>query len=423
MCKKHRRRTSLTYLQIVADLLTTVQEHLATEFADRYDRGVRKFDFMGGRRSGKTYFILQFLLSRMYFGDVISVATMTDTQGRLGAYQDAKDIVDSSIVKNYCTVLTSPREVRCTSGGRMFFNSYQSSERAKGIACDWLYINEANNFTEQQYIDLAASVRKGVIADRNPNSECWTERNGFALIHSTWQDNKEHLTPQQLEWFDMLKRKAESPNATSADVAFYRMYYLGEYAEIYGDIFTPSNIAREKVDVSRLRNIAIIADPSNMTGADYFAQVVVGTDGAKVYILDAYSENMSDVSPSIQDWDAWCQRWQPVLDKWREWQARYNATMIFAEDNGVGAEFLRFARGKGWGVKAFTSRENKHRRILNNYDNICNRVVWNETPAIDAYLSQVYMYKGKDDAKVHDDNIDCANNAFDVFYKHTGLMR
>ena len=190
------------------DLLTNIQRHLAQEFATRYDAGVRKFDFLGGRRSGKTYFILQFLLTRVYLGEVVSVATMTDTQGRLGAYQDAKDIVNGSSLAPWCDILTSPQEIRSKTGGRMFFKSYQQSETAKGIACDWLYINEANNFTEQQYIDLSASVRKGTIADRNPNSECWTERNGFSVIHSTWRDNAENLTEQQREWFAQLKAKA-----------------------------------------------------------------------------------------------------------------------------------------------------------------------------------------------------------------------
>ena len=230
-------------------LRTNIQEHLGSEFVDLYQQGCRRFDLMGGRRSGKTYFILQYLLGQAAQGAVVSVATMTDTQGRLGAYQDACDIVNGSPdLLCMATISKTPLEIRFPNGGRMFFKSYANSERAKGIACDWLYINEANNFTEQHYIDLAASVRVGVIADRNPNTECWTERNGFALIHSTWQDNRDNLTESQVQWFEDLKRKAESPDATSADIAFYRMYYLGEYAEIYGDIFTPANLQREKID-------------------------------------------------------------------------------------------------------------------------------------------------------------------------------
>ena len=395
------------------DLRTKQQMHLRKEYVRLRDAGCTRFDFMGGRRSGKTYFILQRLLWFVRQGHVVSVATMTDTQGRLGAYQDAKDIIAASpSLSPLLTIKENVREiVNKYNGGRMFFKSYQTSERAKGIACDYLYINEANNFTEQQYTDLAMSVRKSIFADRNPNTQCWTERNGFALIHSTWQDNRENLAPAQIEEFEKLKRKAESPNATSADVAFYRMYYLGEYAEIYGDIFTPANIIREKIDPKRLFNYAIVADPSGLTGADYFASVCVATDGARLYIVDALSINESELPQEV------------AASNWEEWWRQYGCEMVFVESNGVGAEFVRYARSKEWGIKPYTARGNKHKRILDNYNHLTSRVVWNEGEQIDSYLAQVYAYCGKDAEGVHDDNIDCANSAFDIFYKETRFMQ
>lgn len=409
----------------MSDLRAQQQKHLRREYTRLKNAGCTRFDFMGGRRSGKTYFILQRLLWRVIKGDVVSVATMTDTQGRLGAYQDAKDIIAGSpSIAPYLGVRENTREIYCIlNGGRMFFKSYKESERAKGIACDYLYINEANNFTEQQYTDLAMSVRKDIFADRNPNTECWTERNGFSLIHSTWQDNKEHLTPAQVEEFEKLKRKAEDPDATSADVAFYRMYYLGEYAEIYGEIFTPANIVREKIDPTRLYNFAIISDPSNLTGADYFASVCVATDGARMYVIDAWSCNKSDMPVEVANWVEWCKRWNVVLDKWREWVARYNVQMLFCEANGVGAEFLRYARSEDWAVRPYTSTGNKHTRIKDNYNNLTSRVVFNDTDSVSEYLQQVYAYTGKDEAGQHDDNVDCVSSAFDIFYKRTRMMQ
>lgn len=405
------------------NLRTHQQKHLRSLYVPAYRDGVRRFDFMGGRRSGKTYFILQRLLGLMAQGKVISVATMTDTQGRLGAFQDTCDIIEGSDLKEWSKVLVSPREVRCAGGGRMFFNSYMYSERAKGIACDWLYINEANNFTEQQYIDLSASVRCGVMADRNPNTGCWTEKNGFLLLHSTWQDNKENLTEQQLAWFAMLKEKAESPNATAADIAFYRMYYLGQYAELRGDIFTPSNLQERKVEWQRLKNFAIVCDPSNLTGADFFPCVVCATDGAYMYVIDYYSINSSENGADVSDWAQWCERWQPILEKWHEWVVQYNVGTIFVEGNGVGVEFLRYAQSKGVrNIKPFVQSRNKHARILENYENICHRVVWNDTATAVEYLQQVYDYSGKEVAGKHDDNIDCVSSAFDIFYKKTRFM-
>lgn len=391
------------------DLLTNIQEHLATEFAALWDKGVRNFDFLGGRRSGKTYFILQFLLSRVYLGEVVSVATMTDTQGRLGAYQDAKDIVLGSSLAPYCDILTSPQEIRSKSGGRMFFKSYQQSETAKGIACDWLYINEANNFTKQQYIDLSASVRFGTLADRNPNSTCWTESEGFALIHSTWQDNYANLTDQQRKWFEQLKAKAESPTATQADVAFYKMYYLGEYAEITGSIFTPANIRKEELDLQGMTNYFIYADPSAMCGADYFAMVLCAFRDGSMYVVDAHSTNVG----SRQD----------IAEVMQEWCSNYDVHYIFVEGNGlVGKQYYEEQRSTFPYMRPYTNSENKHGRILGNYESLCTKVVFADTDKVRDYLKQVYEYEGKNSNKTHDDNIDAVNSAYEIGHRYLKLV-
>ena len=379
------------------DLINQYNHKLLAKYMPVARSGCRRFDFLGGRRSGKSYLIEQILLGRMLMGDVVSVATMTSEQGRLGVYADVCDIIAGSpSVKPFVEILKSPRQIECKSGGRMFFNSYQDPERAKGIACDWLYINEANNFTERQYIDLSASVRKGVFADRNPNSECWTERNGFTLIHSTWKDN-DYLTEQQREWFENLRRKAESPDATSADIAFYRMYYLGEYAEILGEIFTPTNILRGAMPEHLLHPVAY-CDPSALWGSDHFACVLSGVCDDKVYIIDTHSPNAG----SRED----------IILKLQDWQERYKDLQIYIETNGaIGQEFYRYARGAFPRLSYFNQTQNKFDRIMANYENITQRVVFVDSPANDDFLQQVYTFGKKCE---HDDNIDAVDTTFTI---------
>ena len=145
------------------ELISSASPSLLAKFKPLYKQGVRSFDFMGGRRSGKTWFILHRLIGRAVNKDIVSVATMTENQGEMGAYADTLDIINGSpSLLPYVSIGKSPKVIKFTGGGKMFFKSYTDPERAKGIKCDWLYINEANNFSEQQYIDLSASVRKGV---------------------------------------------------------------------------------------------------------------------------------------------------------------------------------------------------------------------------------------------------------------------
>lgn len=394
------------------DMQTELVEHIndkhAAAFMEAYNAGHRRFDFMGGRRSGKSYFIEQFLLSRVVSGKVVNVATMTDTQGRLGAYADVCDILhDSPNFASLVEVTKSPKEVRQINGtGRMFFNSYMSGERAKGIACDWLWMNEANNFTEQQFIDLSASARCGVICDRNPNSECWTDRNGFVLLHSDWTYNAENLTDEQIAWFEQLKAKAEAEEATQADMAFYKMYYLGEYAEITGAIFTPANLRKEAVDLNGLSGYFIYADPSAMCGADFFAMVLAAVRDGILYIVDVWSKNVGSRADVAEQMAVWCNS--------------YDVRGIFIEGNGLtGKNYYEEQRASFPNMRPYTNTDNKHGRILGNYEALCSRVVFNEdAPGMAEFLAQCYEYEGKNSTKTHDDNIDAVNSAYEIAHRY-----
>lgn len=385
-------------------LINQYNQRLRKRYLEVARTGCRKFDFLGGRRSGKSYLIEQILLGRLLRGDVISVATMTGEQGRLGSYADVCDIIAGSPeVQQYLEVLKSPRQINCVNGGRMFFNSYQDPERAKGIACDWLYINEANNFTERQYIDLSASVRKGVFADRNPNTQCWTENNSFALIHSTWQDN-EYLTDEQRRWFELLYEKAHADGATAADWYYYKVYYLGEYSELKGDIFTPNNIKKcAPEDVPNDLDIVIIfSDPSARVGNDYHATVMAAfcKRESKIYILDTDSRNIGD------DYE--------MAMMLQEWSRRRDRVKVYIETNGLGEGFYRYCRSYNIPIVPYCSNAKKERRIMDNYHTITSRVVFVENDHLQPFLEQIYTFAGEGGKCEHDDNIDAVNSAVTI---------
>jgi len=367
----------------------------------------------GARRAGKTYTVMQWLLLQAYnAGDVCVVVSMTAEQGRTGAYEDANTILRSwGAFGDLFEVYKSPRRIVCkrtntTSGraGVLEFTAYDDPERGKGVACDWVFMNEANKFTRQQYLDAAANARKGVIVDYNPNRHFWIddELKPEDVLKVSWQDNIKHLTEAQLKWFAKLKENAERDGATATDRYFYDVYYCNKYSDLAGDIFTPAVIRKckpEDVPVSELRNPVIFGDPSALVGNDYFPLTLsaIAPDGT-IYILDADSVN--DGSRSER-----CMAIERMA-------GRLDGVRIYIESNGIiGAQFIEYARGENPNeqpprvlpVEGWCSKGDKFDRILAQYETIRDRVVFVEQPLLPEYLKQIYAFARKCE---HDDNID-----------------
>lgn len=361
------------------------------------------FVYRGGRRSGKTMFIMQLLTIFMHNdGDIINVASMTAEQGRLGAYADAKRIIDECPLFKECTeCLESPREIRSHSGGKIFFNSYKNSETAKGVACDWLFINEANNFTKQQFIDLRANVRKGVFLDYNPNTQFWIDDyvTEDEICDSTWEDNP-FLTDAQLEYFEELKRAFESPNATPIDIRNYNVYYLGKYSELRGKIFFESMLHFTDTLPDDLHHFKIFCDPSALRGADYFACVLsaVSRSDGKTYIVDVRSQNDGTREDIVRDI--------------REWCGMYDGVEVYIETNGIiGQDFYEYAFNSGIQVIPWYSRGNKFERIVAQYQNIKEDMVFCHCALLAPFMEQVYDF---DEKCEHDDNVDALASSFKI---------
>lgn len=386
-----------------------INKKLVTYLEHGIRNGQSLFAIQGGRRAGKTFNILQWLLLRMWnFGEQVIIASMTQDQGREGAYADVKEILRLwQPLDQYFEVLKQPREVTCArnntpSGrqGKMIFRSYQDAETAKGGATDWVFINEGNKFTKKQYIDLSANARMGVIVDFNPNEHFWIDEFDTNPLVVTWQDNIKHLTDAQLKWFDSLKAKAFAPTATDIDRYYYQVYYLGEYGDIGGEIFTKANIhcTSESFELSKFEQIVIFADPSSLRGADWFACVVVGKIGNKFYVIDTFSINQG--------------RKEDVARWAKEKLLEYENARFFVETNGlIGTDFYEFCQCSDLPVEAWYSTANKFDRIISKFETITNDLFFVENERLDAFLEQIFDFSKKCE---HDDNIDAVASAISI---------
>lgn len=382
-------------------LIEQINPKYSQYLSERRRAGCTSFAFRGGRRSGKTFFIAQFLTTRAYNGEIVNVAAMTNTQGRLGAYADFENIItDHPTLSATFECLKSPLEIRNrANGGKIIFNSYQNSGTAKGVACDWLFINEANYFSKLQVSDLRANVRKGWIIDYNPNEQFW-ESDYFAeadICKSTWKDNP-FLTPAQIEWFAQIKKAALSPNASAMDRWLYEVYYLGIYSELAGAIFTTENIQTTDT-LPPLYHYAIFCDPSDLRGADSFACVLAGIDGERMYVVDAVSLNMGTDEIMAQYLRSWC--------------SAYDVEKLNIEINGsIGRRFYEYARNSGLDAAQWWSKDDKFKRITANYQDLTQRVMFANTASVREYLGQIYTF---DKNCAHDDNIDAVNSLWNYY--------
>lgn len=382
-------------------LVDNVNGKIAAYIERRHKAGTDTFALCGGRRSGKTFAIMQFLLGRASKNEVVNVASMTAEQGRLGAFADACTIIrDSPTLQAHFEVLQSPREIRARRGvGKIVFNSYNNPETAKGVACDWLFVNEANNFTKQQFVDLLANVRRGYFVDYNPNKEFWVTDyfDEDEILVTTWKDNP-FLTDLQKKYFDDLKKQAERPDASPLDVRNYNVYYLGKYSELRGKIFFESHFHFLDKEPDGLHDFRVFCDPSALRGADFFACVLSAKDkNGNVVVLDVYSINAGTR--------------EMILAKCAEWCKRYDRVKVYVETNGIiGLDFFEYARDNApFPVEYWTSRGNKFERICANYLNFRERLYLVQTPALPDFMAQVYDF---DEKCEHDDNADALNSSY-----------
>lgn len=152
----------------------------------------------GGTSSGKTYSIMQVLFTLAMSEDrqVITVVGQDIPNLKVGAYRDAKTILESSALLRlwFPTINEGERIIKCVNGSLIEFKSYADAQDAKSGKRDYLFINEANGISYEIYWQLAMRTRKKVFLDYNPSARFWVHdevigRENVKLIISDHRKN------------------------------------------------------------------------------------------------------------------------------------------------------------------------------------------------------------------------------------------
>lgn len=210
----------------------------------------------GGTRSGKTYSILQVLIELCYRypnrGTVITICRKSFPSLRGSVMRDFFEILKR--LEWYSEANHNKSEHTYNLFGNLIeFISIDQPQKVRGRKRDFLFANEANELTLEDWRQLMYRTKVMAIIDYNPSDEFhWIyeeviPRNDALFFKSTYLDNP-HLDPAVVREIEQLKEVDEN---------HWRVYGLGERGQSRETVFTHYLIVDEIPEGYKLRVIGI----------------------------------------------------------------------------------------------------------------------------------------------------------------------
>lgn len=188
----------------------------------------------GSSRSAKTYSVCQwfYYLAKKGVKFELTIVGHSIPFLRDGVYNSFKQIAPN---ENF---IKSPFSVEINNA-KILFRSFKDEDDAKSAERDFLYINECNHIPYEIVQQLVIRTRVMSFFDFNPTRRFWVDEyvNSENIIHTTFKDNR-FLSAAQIENFEKIKERAERLTASAYDKYLYSVYYLGEYGDISGNVFS-----------------------------------------------------------------------------------------------------------------------------------------------------------------------------------------
>ena len=196
----------------------------------------------GGTSSGKTYSIMQvlFVLGMQESGQVITVVGQDIPNLKVGAYRDAKTILERSPLLSqwWNTINEGERIIKCVNGSIIEFKSYADEQDAKSGKRDYLFINEANGIPYGVYWQLSIRTRKRVFLDYNPTARFWVHDEVIGK-----PDTRLIISDHRKNYF--LSESEHQRIEGIADKEYWKVYARGLTGKIEGLVLTNWEICEE----------------------------------------------------------------------------------------------------------------------------------------------------------------------------------
>lgn len=256
------------------------------------DEGCRYIVSVGSTRSSKTYSALQLVLLHVLNqpNKHWICTSVTFNKVRLTIMRDWADILAAEGMGDRFDTNLSEHIWTCkATGSRVEFVACETEQKARGVKCTNLLIDEANTVEYSIADALIVRCTGKIILTLNPSNHSWIEDNiipqpDCVRLHSTYKDN-EFLSKEQI-------RSIESHRK---DERWWKVFALGEYASGYYSIYTNWRMETDEDDTEdKFRNAEIL-----LYGLDWGYQsdptaiVKIARYGKRLYLKEVcYGQHM-----------------------------------------------------------------------------------------------------------------------------------
>jgi phage terminase large subunit len=216
-------------------------------FEKNYNSKAKIVVNQGGTRSSKTYSICQLFFLYAQTEHNITLEIMRKTMPALRGTV-MKDFIEIITQANYWDQVEYNRTDHVfhfkESDSTVQFNSLDQPQKKRGAKRKYLYLNEANEFTKEDWIQLIMRTEGRIWMDYNPSDEFhWIyddvlTRQDSELIKSTYLDNP--FIPD-----DIVK---EIERLKETDPNYWRVYGLGERGVSEAVIYPAWEIFKDRPD-------------------------------------------------------------------------------------------------------------------------------------------------------------------------------
>lgn len=205
----------------------------------------------GGAGSGKSYTVSQFLiLERLlkYKNKHLLVTRKYNPSLRITAWRLIKEMLNAMSIQY--EERKSEQIIKLPNGSEILFRGMDDPEKIKSAEFNYIWMEEATEFTLEDYQQLRLRLRRATAGQRNQmyltfnpvGKTNWVYKYFFQeeqpdtqILHTNYKDNP-FLDKEYVQALLELEKQ---------DKAFYKIYTLGEFAELENVIYTNYRIVNE----------------------------------------------------------------------------------------------------------------------------------------------------------------------------------